>query len=122
MSDLFFSTQDAGHGETFYGIGFRTPERLTSRDEADAKAASLNETWEKLAVKVQIDAIQLDRVKDGGFWTVPSPDLHGLSPMEVLSGVPSSKRRAEDITGVQTGILTRPFQQRFERVVELIEA
>ncbi|CAG2132375.1 hypothetical protein [Cupriavidus numazuensis] len=122
MSKLFFAThQNAGHGESYFGIGFRTPERMTTREDADAKAESLNETWGKLAAQTQRDHLRLSRVSYGGFWVTPVDEFNDLTPGEVLHGSPFKQRR-EPVTRFQQEILDEPFQKRFQRVLDLIDA
>lgn len=112
----------SGMVESNYGVRIQTTEEIRTVEDAQAEADRLNMMWVALGGTVERDHVQLSRFKSGGFWAVPDPELHGLTPTEVISGVPSSKRRAEQITGLQTRILAEPFQRRFARIVALIEA
>ncbi|MDE4918297.1 hypothetical protein ACUXAV_000336 [Cupriavidus metallidurans] len=121
MSFFYVISGADDDGQQQHLIGFHTQEPLPTQEAAEAKADVLNETWQQLEVEFLRDQARLARVKDGGFWTVPEPDLHGLAPAEVLGGSPFSKRLAQ-VTGLQMAILNEPFQKRFARIVALIEA
>lgn len=121
MSKLFFVTSQAGHGETHFGIGFRTPETLRTQEEAQAKADKLNEVWAKLDAQVKRDNLRLSRVISGGFWVSPVDEFNDMAPAEVLHGT-SFKQRREPLTRFQQSLLDEPFQNRLARVLDQIEA
>lgn len=104
-----------------YGVGFRTPKKVSSEQEAQEEADRLNVTWMELGQSFRRDQLQLSRVKDGGFWVVPVGEFNDLAAGEVLAGVPFPQRR-EPVTQFQQAILDEPFQKRLARIVALIEA
>ncbi|MBB3010660.1 hypothetical protein [Cupriavidus alkaliphilus] len=104
-----------------YGVGFRTPQKLNSEQEAQTEADRLNVLWLEMGEAFHREHGQLLRVKDGGFWVTPVDEFNDLAAGELLAGVPYPQRR-EPVNQFQQAILAEPFQKRFARIVALIEA
>lgn len=122
MSDLkkplFYAT---GLIQSNYGVGFRTAQTIGSEQEAKDEAERLNMMWLGLGDTVQRDQLQLQRVKSGAFWVSPVDEFNDLTPAEVMLGKPFASRM-DPVTQFQQAILDEPFQKRFARIVEQIEA
>ncbi|NSX14979.1 hypothetical protein HTY52_12925 [Cupriavidus taiwanensis] len=121
MSDSNEKFYVTGLVQSRYGVGFRTPTKINSEQEAQAEADRLNVTWIEMGEAFHREHGQLLRVKNCGFWVVPVDEFNDLAAGEVLAGVAFPQRR-EPVNQFQQAILSEPFQKRFARIVGLIEA